>query len=140
MFRLADEVLAPWMNDGFYYPGILVALDASGATVAYFDGDYTGVDLGALRKGSLGPGLAVQVNYRGKGGYYGGVLTQRLGAAFAVAFDDGERGWCTLAQVRVRSAIVEALPAGRSNCPFCGAVLEGDPVRCGGCGAPLGRR
>ena len=33
-FQVGDEVMAPWMDDGFLYPAVLVALEGGTAHVA----------------------------------------------------------------------------------------------------------
>jgi len=137
-FRLGDEVLAPWLSDGFCYPAILVAVNGPTAHVAYLDGDEHDVPMQSLRLGVFGPGVSVEVNWKGKRKYYRGVITQRLGMAVFIAYETGEKEWATIAQCRILINVAQALPPSVSACIFCGAAMSGD--RCPQCGAPRGGR
>lgn len=135
-FRVGDEVLAPWLEDAFLYPAILVATDGvSMGHVAYLDGEEADVPLSGIRHGVLGPGLAVSVNWKGKAVYYGGTIVSRTASALYIAYEDGTQGWATIAQCRVLKAVMAMQPAAGSACRYCGGrVPEGQP-RCPNCGA-----
>ena len=133
-FKLGDEVLAPWLNDGFIYPAVLVALEGATAHVAYLDGDEADVPATQLRPGAFSPGLAVQVNWKGRRTYYTGSITQRVGMAIFMSYEDGSREWATIAQCRVQSAVAAALPAERVACSYCGASLDTRARHCDNCG------
>ncbi len=134
--RIGDEVLAPWANDGFLYPAILVHEAGPTAHVAYLDGDEADVPVASLRQGVFGPGLRVSVNWKGRRAYYDGVIRQRVGAAVFVEYEDGDRGWTTVAQCRVRIDVVQQIAPALVACGFCGAAIDGSLARCPQCGGP----
>jgi hypothetical protein len=129
-------VLATWMDDGFLYPGIVVRLADKTAHVAYLDGDEADVDLADVRHGAIGLELPVSVNFKGKGNYYPGAVKERVGQAVYVVYEDGDRGWATMGQVRVRREVMAALDRAFVACTWCGAALRAEDVRCGACHAP----
>ena len=134
-FRIGDEVLAPWLDDGFVYPAVVVELKPAGLHVAYLDGDEADVPSGAVLPGVFGPGVTVSVNWKGRRTYYAGVIAQRVGAALFVHFDDGAREWTTVAQGRVRADAAASLRPSEVVCDFCGARRPDVEPACGQCGA-----
>lgn len=139
-FRIGDEVLATWQDDGFLYPAIVVAVDAATAHVAYLDGSEATLPLTALRHGTLGPGLRLQANWRGGGSYFEGTITQRIGLAVYIAYADGDRGWSTLGQCRVSTEVLATIPTTTTACTYCGAALQATTPMCDRCGGPIRRR
>jgi hypothetical protein len=137
-FRLGDEVLAPWLNDGWYYPAVIVALGGPVVHVAYLDGDEGDVPIASLRRGVLGPGLRVQVNWKGRRSYYGGVIRQRVGMAVAMSYDDGSSEWATIVQCRVEANLLQTINPAVAACSYCGAPVQG-ATACPNCGATPGR-
>ena len=139
-FQIGDEIMAPWTNDGFLYPAILVAIDGEKGHVAYLDGDEADVWLAALRHGALGPGMQVNVNWKGQRRYYEGVVRKRVQQALFVDYADGDRGWTTVAQCRVRAALLADAPLALRACAYCGASIAVDSAKCPECGAPYRAR
>ncbi|MEE2828121.1 MAG: hypothetical protein VX498_02950 [Myxococcota bacterium] len=137
-FNLGDEVLAPWARDGFLYPAVLVECGPNKGHVAYLDGDEADVDLAVLRQGIIGPGLAVQVNWKGKRRYYKGIVQQRLGQAVFVHYEDGSREWATIAQCRVHLEVAGLIAESTRACAYCGCGMQAEDPRCPGCAAPPG--
>ena len=135
-FKLGDEVLTTWASDGFLYPAVLVEIQDEKGHVAYLDGDEADVDMGTVRLGMLGPGLAVQVNWKGKGRYYEGVIQKRCGQAVFLHYKDGSREWATVAQCRVRYDVAMSIPVTVRACCYCGGSMSHDDSRCQSCGAP----
>jgi len=135
-FQIGDEIMAPWTNDGFLYPAILVAIDGEKGHVAYLDGDEADVWLAALRHGALGPGMQVNVNWKGQRRYYDGVIRQRIGQAVFVDYADGDRGWATVAQCRVRAEVVQVIQPQLMACSYCGSPMDVGAPACPTCGGP----
>jgi hypothetical protein len=135
-FQIGDEVMAPWANDGFLYPAVLVGLEGAAAHVAYLDGDEADVPVAALQQGALGPGLAVNVNWKGRRTYYNGVVRRRVHQALFVDYEDGDRGWTTVAQCRVRVELLAGRPPETRACAYCGAGIPVSAAHCPNCGAP----
>jgi len=139
-FRIGDEVLAPWMNDGYFYPATIVALERGTAHVAYFDGAEDDVATAALRRGVIGVNANVSVNWKGKGGYYGAVIQKRIGAAVYLHYEDATEGWATLAQVRILGTVLGAIDVRLAACGYCGNAMQASALTCGTCGAPRSGR
>ncbi len=136
--RKGDEILAAWHDDGFLYAGIVVSEAEGQVHVAYFDGDEAQVAEADVKNAALGPGVAVQANWKGQGEYHRGAIVRRVGQAFEVRYDDGDQAWCTIAQIRVRTEVVAALPPATRVCAWCGSRMADEADRCGACGAPRG--
>ena len=101
-FEEGDEVMAPWGDDGYLYPAIIVEMRGSSVHVAYLDGDEGDAPVSALLRGrEITVGSTVNVNWKGSGTYYEGVVKQRAGNAFFFHYEDGDQGWATIAQCRI---------------------------------------
>ncbi len=137
---VGDEVLAPWMDDGYFYPATIVGLDGANAHIAYFDGAESDVPLRTLRRGVIGVKAQVSVNWRGKGGYYGAVIQKRIGAAVYLNYEDGTSGWATLAQVRILGTVLSGIDVSLAACSYCGSAMYADALQCSTCGAPRSGR
>lgn len=137
--RLGDEVLAPWLNDGWYYPAVVVAVGGPMVHVAYLDGDEADVPLASLRRAVFGTGLRVQVNWKGRRTYHGGVIRQRIGMALAISYDDGSNEWATVVQCRVDANLLATINPSLSACTSCGAPIDGATNACAYCGMTRGR-
>ena len=134
--KLGDEVLAPWAQDGFLYPAVLVELDGQSAHVAYLDGDEAEVDASTLRRGVIGPGLHVNVSWKGRRVYYNGVIRKRIAQAIYLDYEDGDHGWATLSQCRVRASVLEEVQPHLIACTWCGAAMDAGETVCPTCHAP----
>jgi len=99
---VGEEALAPWSDDGFLYPCVLVDVHEETADIVFLDGSLACMAVGELRAVRLGAGSQPEVNWRGGGTFYGGTILRRRGLAVLVHFDDGTREWSTVAQCRVR--------------------------------------
>jgi hypothetical protein len=135
-FQVGDEVLAPWSGDGFLYPAVLVELGEKKGHVAFLDGDNTSLEPSSLRQGVIGPGLLVQVNWKGRGTYYGGMVTKRLGQAVFVHYEDGSKEWTTTAQCRVHWEVAMNIDESTRACAYCGRIINENDHTCTSCGAP----
>ena len=139
-FKIGDEVLASWLDDGYFYPATVVGLEAKDAHVAYFDGEDADVPLSELRRGVIGVGANVSVNWKGKGEYFEGVIEKRVGAAVYVLFDDGSREWATLTQVRILGTVLSGIDVAMAACSYCGNLISASATQCQTCGAPRAGR
>lgn len=107
MYRASDplpgsDVLAPWANDPFLYPAVVVEIANDHALVAYWEGDSAFVPVDTLRVPRFTPGDAVAVNWKNAGQYWPAVIVTRVGGAVQVRYDsDGSLGWTTFAKCRV---------------------------------------
>lgn len=138
--KVGDEVLAPWLDDGFFYPATLVGFEQGQAHVAYYDGAESDVPSAALRRGVIGVGANVSVNWRGKGLYYEGLIEKRIGAAVYLHYEDDTRGWATLAQVRILGTVLSGIDVSLAACSYCGNAMYASALSCTTCGAPRSGR
>jgi hypothetical protein len=134
-YRVGDEVLAPWMNDGFLYPGVVVKRAGATAHVAYLDGDEADVPVEQLRVGAFGPGLKIQVDWKGGGKYYGGMIVGRIGQALQMDYDDGSHEWTSVGKCRLPITLAGMLAGRPAVCTYCGHPIDPGAGRCGTCGA-----
>ena len=102
--ELGDLVFATWVDDGFLYPCVIVSVEDEFVHVAYLDGDEGDVSRREIYRGEFSPGLAVSINFKGKGLYYPGRILSSVGMAIEIQYDDGEYGWASIAQCRVPAA------------------------------------
>jgi hypothetical protein len=100
-FVPGEVVFAPWANDGFLYPGVVVRADARATHLAFLDGDEADVPTGTLHRLAVTPGMKVSVDWKGKGRYFTGTVVSGVGVAFEMRYDDGDHGWTTIAQIRL---------------------------------------
>jgi hypothetical protein len=94
------------------------------------------VEVASLRRGVLGVGANVSVNWRGKGRYYGGTIVERIGPALYLHYEDGTQGWSSIAQCRIRAEVLANIDSQLAACGFCGASMRAADVSCPHCGAP----
>lgn len=132
--KVGDEVLAPWMNDGFFYPAIVVAVQGMNSHVAYLDGEESDVPVDTIRRGVFGVGMTVQVNWKGQGRYFRGVIQQRIGQAMFLKYEDGDQGWTTIGQCRIAALDLAAISRETAACTFCGAPTPASAAQCSYCG------
>ncbi len=96
------DVWAPWLDDGYLYPAVVVAIKGTKTQVAYWDGDLARINTSTLRPFQLAVGDRVSVNWRNQGGFWDGVVISRLGGAIQVEYDDdGSIEWTTWAKCRI---------------------------------------
>jgi len=133
---LGDEVLAPWGTDGFLYPAVVVEAHADKVHVAYLDGDEADVPHSSLRQGALGPGLRVNVNFKGQRKYFSGLIKKRINQAVFVVYEDGDQGWATMAQCRILASELAGMHPATMACTYCGSAMDLSAAACPTCGAP----
>lgn len=96
---VGDLIWAPWGADGFLYPAVIVGMiDELRCHVAFLDGDEGPVMIKDALAGELQPGNPVSINFKGQGRYYQGTVEKVIGVALAILYEDGDRGFATLAQ------------------------------------------
>jgi hypothetical protein len=135
-YRIGDEVLAPWLDDGFLYPAVLVALEGDQAHVAYLDGDEADVAATSLQQSAFSPGVRLQVNWKGRKTYFWGTIERRVGMAIFMNYEDGSKEWATISLCRVPAALATSRPATEVSCNFCGEKISTTVKNCPNCGGP----
>ena len=78
----------------------------------------------------------MNVNWKGRRTYFSGVVRQRIHQALFVDYEDGDRGWTTVAQCRIRAAAIAQRPAEMRACEYCGGGVAVSAAHCPHCGAP----
>jgi hypothetical protein len=103
MITPGADVLAPWLDDPYLYPGVVVSIDEGGmAHVAFWEGDITTVSVHTLRLASYQVGEWVEANWKNRGQYWRGEILARIGGAVQIRYEsDGTVEWTTFAKCRV---------------------------------------
>ena len=100
--RPGDMCLAFWEETGFYYVGTVVAEDATvkggGYLVVFADGDHAVVPRDRVKPQTLTTGSQVLALWTDQE-YYPGTITQVLGGAVYIEFDEGDKGWTSWAGI-----------------------------------------
>jgi hypothetical protein len=125
MLTIGDRVLARRDSEDYWYPGTIRHSDGSRFYVIFDDGEDALLAPAALRLLQLEPGDHIFVR-RADREYAFGEIVDRADDRLRVTFDDGEKIWTGLAQVRVgpkpkQPTTPAAVPAGQWQ--VCDRVL-----------------
>ena len=99
MSTIGARVLARWEADWFY-PGVVVNVSGSDCEIQFDDGDRgmaPGVD---VRPINLQVGQSVFGNWNGSGAYYPGKISEIVGFALKIDYNDGDKETTTLSMLR----------------------------------------
>lgn len=95
-------MIAQWpAEESWWYPAVIVAADGGTFEVVYEDGDRSPLTAAQLRPFSMSVGQRVYGNWRGGGSYYPGRISEVVGEAIHIQYDDGDREWSTPRMVRI---------------------------------------
>lgn len=102
MLSIGTRVLAKWpAEQEWWYPGTIVGGGDGSVVVQYDDGDRTELQTDEVGPLMLGVGARVYVRWQTGPAYYPGRISEVLGSAIHVNYDDGDREWTTIGLVRV---------------------------------------
>jgi hypothetical protein len=103
-FQPGTDILAPWGDDPYLYPAIVLGVDPSSrqAFVIYWGGNTAGVHDDLLRPLDLRPGMEVEVDFRGENSYERCTISRGLGGALCFVNQSGHEVWAAFSKVRVR--------------------------------------
>jgi predicted lipoprotein with Yx(FWY)xxD motif len=97
--------MANWQQRGHFYPVVVTGSAPDGrVSVVYADGDMEWVQPGVIRPDVIGVGTRLEARVRTWPRFFPGRVTQRIGHAVFVEFDDGDRQWTSIGLVRVGAA------------------------------------
>jgi len=69
--------------------------------VQYDDGDRASLEPNQVRTLSVSVGARVNCRWQGGATYYGGKVTEIVGQALHVQYDDGDQEWTTVGMMRI---------------------------------------
>jgi FKBP-type peptidyl-prolyl cis-trans isomerase 2 len=95
-----DRVLARW-HDGFFYPGVVKAIDPDEVTVRYDDGQAMCLPPASVRPLELAEGDRVFARWQGGPSYFPGRVQKFQGDRVHVHYDDGEREIVAVGLIRI---------------------------------------
>ena len=101
MASRGDRVLAWWPGEReWWYAGVVCEVGAE-IEVQYDDCNRASLTPEQVRPLAIGVGSRVYVRWRGDVIYYPGRISEVVGSAFHVAYDDGDTEWASLSAMRV---------------------------------------
>jgi|SRR5687768_923043 len=102
MFNVGDRVLAVWpVEEEWWYPGTVVAVDGELFDVRYDDGDQARLSAPQMKSLEINAGARVFGRWKGGGQYYPGRISTAAGEAIHILYDDGDQEDTVVAMVRV---------------------------------------
>jgi hypothetical protein len=97
-----DRVAARWL-DGYWYPGVVLAIEGKRLHILFDDGDQLLVTPSQVKPLQLGVGDRVFCRWKGGPMYFPGEITRKDGERIHVHYDDGDEETTTIRLVRVES-------------------------------------
>jgi hypothetical protein len=100
-----DRVLAPW-GRAFLFAGTVNKIGEDEILVSFDDGDIGWAAEDQVRPlEMIAVGSRVECRWKGGSAYYAGVIAQMNGDQIFVHYDDGDREWSTIGQMRVPTGL-----------------------------------
>lgn len=101
--NLGTRVLAKWpAEESWWYPGTVVSPDGNPLEVLYDDGARSELAVAEVEPFSLPVGSRVYCRWKSGDLFYPGIVTQTVGNAIHIDYDDGDKEWTTAAMVRIQ--------------------------------------
>jgi len=105
-FKIGDAVYAEWTPNGWYH-GKIDKICSAGWHIQFDDGDQKCCTLSQIVKDVVPPKSKVKVGSKvlaqwSNGRFYPGKVKAIAGNVYTIAFNDGDTGTATLAQIRLR--------------------------------------
>lgn len=109
-FPPGTDVLAPWGDDPYLYPAIVLGVDPGSkqAFVVYWGGNTAGVHDDLLQPMKLLIGLPVEVDLAGTNQYVPCRISRGMGGALCFLTREGREVWAAFAKVRVAKPLQPA--------------------------------
>ena len=100
-WQVGQRVLAQWMPEPFYYPGVVRAVDGELIHVKYLDGAQAKLQPEQVLPLKLVVGNRVYARWQGGKQYFPAVIKRREGDRLFLQYDDGQTEWSAIEYVRV---------------------------------------
>lgn len=101
-WKIGSHALINWSRDIYWYPGTIKDIKGDLYFILFDDGDSEWADVSRIKPEDIKPGDRVFGNWKNKGKYYPGVVTQRNGLNIHIKYDDGDREETTISFIRVK--------------------------------------
>ncbi|MFB6355747.1 MAG: hypothetical protein ABEJ65_04455 [bacterium] len=103
-FEMGDRVLGQWA-DGYWYPATVVHKEQTENNethykLIYDDGDQSFVGDTQVVQLDWSKNTNIQCNWQGKGRYYPGTISIKVGQAILVSYDDGDQEFTVIGRCR----------------------------------------
>ncbi|MEK6795117.1 MAG: hypothetical protein AABZ39_10090 [Spirochaetota bacterium] len=101
-FSVGQEVMAYWEKAKLYYVGTVVEIDSTvkggGYRIVFADNDSGVIPSARVRTLKLDAGTKVLARWS-DGKMYPGTIAKVVGRAYFINFDDGDKGWVSIAGI-----------------------------------------
>jgi hypothetical protein len=104
--KVGDRVLARGF-DGYFYPGLVGAIDGDRCEIQFDDGALAGVHRANVRRPDVVVGSQVDCRANAGPAYVPGVVAQQMGEKLRIRYEGGAEEWTTLSLVRVKREIAD---------------------------------
>lgn len=102
MANVGDRVLAQWPAEmEWWYPGVVVASTGAAFDVRFDDGGSAALRDDQTRPLLLAIGARVSARFRGGDAFYSGIISEAVGNALHICYDDGDKEWTSVSMLRV---------------------------------------
>jgi hypothetical protein len=102
MPNVGDRVLAQWpVEKVWWYPGTIIGMSGGQVVVQFDDGDRSPVGLNEVRDLAVRVGTRVYGRWEGGSTYYPGKVSEAVGQAIHIHYDDGDQEWTAVGMVRI---------------------------------------
>lgn len=108
-WRVGQRVLAQWLHEPFFYPGVVRAVEDDVLQIHYDDGDSARVPPEVVLPLSLNVGDRVYARRMDGRQYFPAVIENRNGDQLLLRYDDGQTEWSLIRMVRILPAEVAGL-------------------------------
>jgi hypothetical protein len=103
-WKVGQRVLAQWVHDPFFYPGVVQSIGENLIGIRYEDGDKAQVPPEAVLPLHLEVGDRVYARRQAARTYHPAVIDQREGDRLFLRYDDGQTEWSAIEYIRVLPA------------------------------------
>ena len=97
-----DWVLGNYQGAGYWFPGVVEAIQGEKIAIRYDDGDRETVGPEDIRPYDWKIGTRVECNYRNAGHWYPGTISSLAGERIGISYDDGDREMTKTGRCRSR--------------------------------------
>jgi hypothetical protein len=102
MPNVGDRVLAQWpVEKVWWYPGTIIGMSSGQVVVQFDDGDRSPVGLNEVRDLAVRVGTRVYSRWQAGKTYYPGKVSEAVGQAIHINYDDGDQEWTAICMVRI---------------------------------------
>jgi len=106
-----NRIFGRWF-DGFWYPGIILAVEGKRLHVLFDDNDQANLTWDSVRPLDFDEGDRVFGRWKGGPYYYAGEITKKDGERIHIAYEDGREEWTSIRVVRLENVPPQSASGG----------------------------